>query len=689
MKTIINYFFPIALLASVFVGCKKSMSSDDPVTPPPSDNTFVAPDGYNYETEKKVSINVQLLSGSGAALQGVLVNILDKFEADGGRILYTGLTDASGRLTGSVAVPAYLKTVVVDPSYVGVMRNATVSISGGTISAILGGRDGYGGNVIPNTMSQFDIATFDAGAIIQHNLPPYTYIGKYNSLGVPEYLEKENDIIDASLLEYINASLPEQKPVPSFHPDYLEKTAETNINIVETSDVWVTFVHEGAGYLNSLFYYTYPTGSAPKTTADIKQVNVIFPNGSLIGSGGGLRSGNKVKLGRFEKGTTIGFGLVANGWDYNQKIVGPGKHVVFSDDNLNPEKDPKLRRHTVLLYDDKRKLFLTGFEDLLRESPGCDNDFNDMIFYVTSNPVTAISTTNVNPIDKPVDTDKDGVSDVYDKFPNDPTKAYIRYFPSENMYATIGFEDLWPSAGDYDMNDLVVEYKYAVISNAQNRAIEMKANYKVAAAGAAFANGFGVQLSMPPSAVKSVTGYRHTGNISLKLNSNGTESAQSKAVIIPFDNAFDMLNRAGGPVNTLPGVAKSQSVELSMQIVFNSPLDQSFFSNMIFNPFLIANRNRGYEVHLPGYLPTDLADKSLFNTRQDNTIPAQNKYYKTKENMPFALNFVEKFDHPAEKVNVREAYLKYESWVKSSGSTFEDWYSIKTSDYRASGKIID
>jgi LruC domain-containing protein len=257
------------------------------------------------------------------------------------------------------------------------------------------------------------------------------------------------------------------------------------------------------------------------------------------------------------------------------------------------------------------------------------------------------------------------------------------------MYATIGFEDLWPSAGDYDMNDLVVEYKYAVISNAQNRAIEMKANYKVAAAGAAFANGFGVQLSMPPSAVKSVTGHRHTGNISLKLNSNGTESAQSKAVIIPFDNAFDMLNRAGGPVNTLPGVAKSQSVELSMQIVFNSPLDQSFFSNMIFNPFLIANRNRGYEVHLPGYLPTDLADKSLFNTRQDNTIPAQNKYYKTKENMPFALNFVEKFDHPAEKVNVREAYLKYESWVKSSGSTFEDWYSIKTSDYRASGKIID
>jgi len=689
MKTKIKYFLPIAILVGIFAGCKKTTSDSDPVTPPPPDNTFTAPDGYNYQTETKVSINVQLLSGSGAVLQGVLVNVYDKFEADGGRILFTGLTDATGKLSGNVALPAYLKTVVVDPSYIGVMRNATVTISGGSITATLGGPNGYGGNVVPNTMSQFDIATLDATAIIQNNLPAYTYMGKYNSQGVPEYLEIENDKIEASLLEYINASLPEQKPVPTFHPDYLEQTAETNLNIIELSDVWVTFVHEGAGYLNSLFYYTYPTGSAPKTTADIKQVNVIFPNGSLSGSGGGLRSGNKVKLGRFDKGTTIGFGLIANGWDNNQKNVGKGTHVVFADDNLNPEKDVKLRRHTVLLYDEKRKIFLTGFEDILRDAGGCDNDFNDMMFYATSNPVTAISTENVKPIDKPIDNDNDGVSDVYDKFPTDPERAYIRFFPSENMYATIGFEDLWPSSGDYDMNDMVVEYKYAIISNAQNKAIEMKADYKVAAAGASFSNGFGVQLSMPSSAIKSVSGYKHSGNISVKLNSNGTESGQSKAVIIPFDNAFNMLNRSGGPANTFPGVAKSESIELNMQILFNSPLDQTFFFDMIFNPFLIANKNRGYEVHLPGYLPTDLADKSLFNTRQDNTIPAQNKYYKTKENMPFALNFLEKFDYPAEKVNIREAYLKYESWVKSAGNSFQDWYSIKTSDYRASGKIIE
>jgi LruC domain-containing protein len=688
MKSKLKYVLFVLLLAGTVYSCKKANSENDPLAPPTT-NTFIAPEGYNYQTENVVSINVKLLSGSGSALKGVLVNIYDKFDTDGGKILYTGLTDGAGKLTGKIALPSYLTTVIVDPAYIGVMRNAKVGISGNAITATLGGPNGYEGNIIANQLSQFEMATMDVNQITQHGLPDFTYLGTYSPAGVPNYLEPVDDQIESSFLEYINASLPEQKPVPTFHPDYLLPDAATNLNIIEKSDVWVTFVHEGAGFLNSLFYYTYPTGSAPSTIENIKEVKVIFPNGSLSGSGGGMKSGHKVKIGRFEAGTTVAFGLVANGWDGGNKKVGKGFHVVFADDNLNPEKDPKLRRHTVLLYDDKRKLFLTGFEDILRESSGCDNDFNDIIFYTTSNPVTAISTTNVNPIDKPVDTDKDGVSDVYDKFPNDPSRAYIRYFPSEKEYGTVGFEDLWPASGDYDLNDLVVNYNYAVVSNAQNKAIEMQANYKVAAAGAAFINGFGVQLSMPSSSVKSVTGFNHTGNVNIKLNANGTESGQTNAVVIPFDNAFTLLNKSGGPVNTFPGVAITASTELNLIILFNNALDQTFFNNMIFNPFLIANKNRGAEVHLPGYLPTNLADTKLFNTSQDNTMPEKNKYYKTKDNMPYAINFLEKFDYPAEKVNIRDAYIKYESWVKSAGTSFPDWYKVKTSEYRNSGKIIE
>lgn len=682
--------FTLLLFAALLLGahaCKKSTGIEAP-PPPTTEDILRAPDGYNYNTEKRITINVQLQSSSGAALRGVLVNIYNTFAEDGGYVIYNGITDASGRLTGTVEVPAYLETVVVDPAYVGVLRNAKVAIQGNAITATLGGPQGYAGNVLPNQLSQMELGLMSSHAISQFSVPPFKFLGEFDDAGRPKYLEATDDKIDAGLLEYINASLPERKPVPTFHPEYLNQNAATNLNIIELSDVWVTFIHEGAGYLNTLFFYTYPTGKSPKKIEDIKEISIILPNASLSGSGGSLKPGNKVKLGRFEAGTTVSFGIIANGWSTSAKKVTNGTHILFADDALNPGSKPETKRQTVLLYDESRKLFLTGFEDIQRENSGCDHDFNDLVFYSTSNPVTAISTENVNPIDKPVDSDKDGVSDVYDKFPNDPERAYIRYFPSENVYGTLAFEDLWPSTGDYDMNDLVVEYRYAIVSNALNRAIEMEANYRVAAAGAAFANGFGVELPIASHQVKSVTGALHTGNVSLKMNGNGTESGHSKAVIIPFDNAFNMLKVSGGPVNTFAGVARRESQLLEMKITFSSALDNSLFPSMIFNPFVIANKVRGAEIHLPGYTPTALADVSLFRTKADDTQPGINKYYKTKDNMPFGLSFIEKFDYPIEKANIRKAFRHYDAWVKSAGAAYKDWYSSKETGYREDSQIM-
>jgi LruC domain-containing protein len=86
--------------------------------------------------------------------------------------------------------------------------------------------------------------------------------------------------------------------------------------------------------------------------------------------------------------------------------------------------------------------------------------------------------------------------------------------------------------------------------------------------------------------------------------------------------------------------------------------------------------------------PTDLADQKLFNTGSDNTIPAKNKYYKTKDNLPFAISFVENFDYPTEKTNIKDAYLKYNDWVNSGGLKYADWYSNKASGYRENEKIF-
>jgi hypothetical protein len=35
------------------------------------------------------------------------------------------------------------------------------------------------------------------------------------------------------------------------------------------------------------------------------------------------------------------------------------------------------------------------------------------------------------------------------------------------IYGTLAYEDLWPSKGDYDFNDLVVDYDFNIVKNNQ------------------------------------------------------------------------------------------------------------------------------------------------------------------------------------------------------------------------------
>ena len=83
---------------------------------------------------------------------------------------------------------------------------------------------------------------------------------------------------------------------------------------------------------------------------------------------------------------------------------------------------------------------------------------------------------------------------------------------------------------------------------------------------------------------------------------------------------------------------------------------------------------RGHEVHLPDMEGTNLADISLYNTQSDDTNPEIGKYYKTTNNLPWALNFSAGFAYPKETVSLQEAYNYFQEWVLSSGLDYPDWY---------------
>ncbi len=113
-----------------------------------------------------------------------------------------------------------------------------------------------------------------------------------------------------------------------------------------------------------------------------------------------------------------------------------------------------------------------------------------------------------------VDADNDGVIDSNDDYPNDPNRAYNNYYPSPGSYNTLAYEDLWPAQGDFDFNDLVIDYNINEVKNANNEIVDVKFSLIVEAVGGTFENGFGVQFdNLLPSNVAAVTGYDITGSL--------------------------------------------------------------------------------------------------------------------------------------------------------------------------------
>ena len=54
--------------------------------------------------------------------------------------------------------------------------------------------------------------------------------------------------------------------------------------------------------------------------------------------------------------------------------------------------------------------------------------------------------------------------------------------------------------------------------------------------------------------------------------------------------------------------------------------------------------------------------------------------------LPWAINLPVKFDYPAEKQDITNAYLMFNVWANSRGFNYMDWY-MKKSGYRDEQKF--
>lgn len=254
--------------------------------------------------------------------------------------------------------------------------------------------------------------------------------------------------------------------------------------------------------------------------------------------------------------------------------------------------------------------------------------------------------------------------------PTTPPSEIINNYPADGVFGTLAFEDLWPNFGDYDMNDLVLDYNVRIIANGDNNITSLEYTKVIRAIGAGLDSGFGIEFPVAPSRVSSVTGQRLNNGLINTLG-NGTEAGQSRAVVMFWDDSAEIMGKFA---NTQPEQAHVPEDTIRVTITFNPPVSRAELGNAPWNPFIFVRGNRGQEIHLPNRPGTLLADPSFFGSFNDDSNPASGKFYLSETNLNWAINLPESFVYPRETVSILEAYPRYRAWAESGGEANPDWY---------------
>jgi len=648
-KNIILLFVLVFML--IAFGCDNATKSNDSPNQGIEFTDLQIENNFDFATVENVNVELRISNGVNIGVANIPFKIYDKEPNEGGKLLDSGSTNNTGVYSSSIVIPSYVRSLFV----VGYMSALEIPINNGYASYE------FGSNVL-NTARSNKKAIFPEKSTLNYILP-------YNDDGVPIGMDFE--AVPAGFLSKVNSALPERSSVPNNTPHYLYEGNEFNAVIInQTADIWVTFVHEGAGHKNVFGFYTFDINNPPETADDIANITVVFPNVSMVGSGGGLLPGDKIHLGEFDPGTAIGWVLMSNGW--KNGVAQLVTNTWYSDKGLNHTG----LQQSVLFYDNEYEELVVGFEDL-KKGQG-DDDYNDALFFVSAEPINSIDTSEVTPMGVPTDEDEDGIPDMFDDFPLDAERAFET---NNHSMSTLAFEDLWPVKGDYDFNDLVVDYNIFFHKDADNKIKNVITEFELRAVGVRFRNGFAIQFPFDSANIESFSIIDGSdiltySDIVSDDNFAPVLEAGTKATIVYLDNTMDLIQPVGETfINTEKDVSYLGTVKFALDIKLTTPENSSVWQwNVPFNPFLYANRDRGHEIHLPDYPPTQDADNALFGTGDDSSVVSLNRFYKSVENHPWALNIADSWDYPYENNKLTSAYLMFKDWAESSGVLYPNWY---------------
>ena len=463
------------------------------------------------------------------------------------------------------------------------------------------------------------------------------------------------------------------------------------------SEVAVTVVGGNTCWNSTMGYYYYTADNVPTKPEDLNII-MLFPNtqdgmsdfiakrsgtGDKYNGNIALTPGDIVQLmyypniangdytgatKEFPKGTRIGFILKSNGWGM-QKPVGDKKyHNIY----LGDLKGTKISR--------QYNSWASSTEGLSYSTDDPEQNTADAGTYKIPNPTGQARTAkfayqNAQGEQYAIVSFEDACNDDdYDDFilalkpvgvfEELPTPAQ-KETKTNGVYA---YEDLWPSEGDYDMNDAVVDFSQVwnwftrdVVNEAQ-KIIKETINLTTYQNYVRLKSGLAVTIKnkVTPNSVKMKT---IKGADVKEVNFTTEDEPDGSKVYLLTDDITGTLGTQFVIVFEYDGITEKQKSTVK--------------------PFIYRNEGDGHrwEVHVPYEAPTSKMNRSYFGTEDD--LSTEGKYYVNKTDYPFAFFLssvtIDKFKNTIllrdnEKTPISTLYPKFLGWSTSKGSKNKDWY---------------
>lgn len=601
---------------------------------------------FDFATTKNIQLNIDYGKECPRAYFEVYAENPLSYVAEGGQIIKkagvshiaTGFTDIQGRYIKPASFPTAVSEVYIYSPDFGVPTLYKTKVVGSDVSAKITFENAL--DVTPVDSSTRSAQTRSSLKFITNVIP--NVLGTWNvNTGRPNYLDTSKKInVDATLKSYITTYFPEGKN--NVGTNLVSDDAD--ILIKEDANVVVNYFGGDTGAQSVFAYYCYSeNASIDEIRQAAKHACVIFPNAhkSNLGNYSGVAVNLKYinETGSFPEeeperipaGTKIGFLIWNDGW----RGVKANGNMFYSTKSLNSDKIS----HTAI-FAAKNKAGDRVNVITMEDWKNGENDYNDVAFVISSNPIAAIEVPDV-----PNPGDRQG---------------------TEKYSGVLGFEDNWPEQGDYDLNDVVMKYQSSVDYNIDNKVLNIIDKFTLAWTGANYKNSFAYEVPFDLSKASKVTvngseTSSYSGNVITLFKDAKAELGVSNV------NAEDMINQ------------NIQEKTYTVSIQFNNPtLDKSVVVAP-YNPF-IKVFNSATEVHLTDHKPTTGANNRFPSGADISRGDVDGTYFICKDGFPFAIHVdarldasILNLDLKKENQRIDKTYPKFAEWAKTRDPQIKWW----------------